>query len=120
MPTSIPDFDELATLAKHNPEQFEKLRTELCEKVISAAPESQQRRLRGIQFQIDMERRKAATPMAACVRISELMHESFEELRYHLNKATGVQSTVPVRRAARYTRKEETTEQTGVIDFPVR
>jgi len=89
MTNYLPDFDDLVLLAKNNPEEFEILRTNLCNALIERAPETSRRRLRGIQFQIDMERRKASNPMAACIRISQMMHDSFEELRLTLNEATG-------------------------------
>ena len=54
----LPSFDELKKLAQSDPEQLEKLRTELIEDTISSAPAQHQRRLRGLQFQVDMERRR--------------------------------------------------------------
>lgn len=85
----LPEFDLLAKLAKNNPEEFEKLRETLIEDVINSARTSSQRRLRGLQFQIDMARKKAKTPLAACICISGMMHESFAELRLHLNDPFG-------------------------------
>jgi len=75
-----PDFDELILMAKSDPEGFELHRKELCEALINDAPEEYQRRLRGIQFQIDMAREKAPSPIASCVKISQMMHESFAKL----------------------------------------
>ena len=85
----LPDFDKLLDLAEHDPTALEKLRIELCEKVIREAPEDYRRRLRGLQFRIDMERRKAKSPMAACISISGMMHDSFDKLRHALNEASG-------------------------------
>jgi len=81
----IPDFDSLAKMAKQNPQEFEALREKLVEQAIASAKESNQRRLRGLQFQIDMTRQKAKTPLAACIQISSLMHDSLAELRDYLN-----------------------------------
>lgn len=95
----LPEFDELVQMAKNNPEQFEELRETLIEDVISSARSSSQRRLRGLQFQIDVARKKAKTPLAACIQISSMMHESFAELRLHLNdpwRAPEPQNEAPV------------------------
>ena len=120
MPGIMPDFDELAMLAKQDPQKFEALREKLCNELIDSAPEPQRRRLRGLQFQVDMERRKAATPMAACIRISEMMHTSFDELRYALNEATGMQTNTSYKRTATRSRTYEDKSAGRVINFPGR
>ena len=89
MQHNIPDFDKLRHLAKNDPTELERLRIELCEQLIHEAPEEYRRKLRGLQFRIDMERRKAKSPMAACITISGLMHDSFDKLRMALNEAAG-------------------------------
>ncbi|MGB3621990.1 DUF3135 domain-containing protein [Ketobacter sp. MCCC 1A13808] len=86
---ALPDFDQLKEMAENNPEQLEQLRIQLCEQVIQDAPEKYRRKLRGLQFRLDMERRKAKSPMAACIAISGMMHDSFDRLRLALNDATG-------------------------------
>lgn len=86
----LPDFDKLKEMAENNPEQLEKLRVEMCDRLIQEAPEKYRRKLRGLQFRIDMERRKAKSPMAACIAISGMMHDSFDQLRQALNDATGI------------------------------
>ncbi len=83
----LPEFDELMRLAKEDPEALERLRQEAIEDLISNAPEQHQRRLRGLQFQVDMERQKAKNPMDSCIKISRLMHDSFSKLRDTLNEA---------------------------------
>lgn len=93
----LPDFDKLAIMAEQHPEKFEALREALIEETIATAQASSQRRLRGLQFQIDMERRKAKTPLAACIRISHLMHESLEELRLHLSEPLNASNLQPDR-----------------------
>ncbi|MGB1092778.1 MAG: DUF3135 domain-containing protein [Oceanobacter sp.] len=77
----LPSFDELRNLAENSPEQLEALRQQLIEETISQAPADCERRLRGLQFQIDMERRRAKTPMASCIRISKLMHDQLHKLK---------------------------------------
>lgn len=86
MKTDLPDFDVLLEMAEKRPEQLESLRSELIESVISSADEACQRRLRGLQFRIDATRRASGTPMAACIRISEMMHESLHSLQACLNE----------------------------------
>ena len=82
------DFEELLRLAQSNPDKLEQLRIQWCEKIIHDAPSEYRRKLRGLQFRIDMERRKAKSPMAACISLSGMMHDSFDSLRYALNDAT--------------------------------
>lgn len=83
----LPEFEEMMRLAKENPEELERIRQSAVEDLIQNAPEEHQRRLRGLQFQVDMEREKAKNPMDSCVRVSRLMHESFSKLRDSLNEA---------------------------------
>lgn len=85
----LPSFDTLRDLAQNDPTELERLRIELCEQLIHEAPQQYRRRLRGLQFRIDMERRKAKSPMAACITISGMMHDSFDKLRMALNEAAG-------------------------------
>ncbi len=70
------DFDEWKTLASNDPEAFERRRQAVIDDFLSSVPESRQRRLRGLQFRIDMERRRARTPLGACIKISSMMWDS--------------------------------------------
>lgn len=70
------DFDEWSRLAKTDPAAFEARRLALIEEYLDQFPPLDQRRLRGLQFRIDMERRRARTPMAACLRLSSMMWDS--------------------------------------------
>lgn len=88
MQPKFPDSDTLLELAKNDPEGLERIRQEACEDLISEAPRRLQRRLRGLQFQIDMERRRSKTPLDACIRISEMMHDSVWSLRTALNNSS--------------------------------
>ena len=83
----LPEFEVLVKMAKEDPEGLEALRLKLVKSLIDEAPEDQQRRLKGLQFKIDMEREKAKNPMAACVKISQMMHDSFTVLRDALKDA---------------------------------
>lgn len=75
------DWDTWSTLAKDDPEAFERKRIETIEALISSASPELQPRLRGLQFRIDMERSRSSSPMGACVRINRMMWDSFGELR---------------------------------------
>lgn len=86
---TLPDFDKLRDMAQKDPEGLERLRIQLCDQLIQSAPEAYRRKLRGLQFRVDMERRRAKNPMAACIAISAMMHDSFDQLRQALNEAAG-------------------------------
>ena len=70
------DFDDWLALARDDPDGFEQRRKRRIDELIARANPAQRRRLRGLQFRIDMERRRARTPMAACVRIQTWMWDS--------------------------------------------
>ncbi len=133
MPKTLPSFDEMAKMAKENPEALEKLRREMCEQLISEAPMAYQRKLRGLQFKIDMERRRAKTPMASCIKLSQMMHESFTQLRESLNNFQGI-PTQSIRKLVKGQNHDNTstnTEQStltqiakeqraDIIEFPIQ
>jgi hypothetical protein len=103
----LPRFDELVRLASQEPEKLETLRQGWVENTISRAPEPFQRRLRGLQFQIDMEREKASNPISSCVRISQMMHEGLANLRESLNQHDNEKL------------KEESVLSAAVLPFPL-
>ena len=70
------DFDEWVELASTDQVTFEQRRNAVIEDLIARANEPIRRRLRGLQFRIDMERRRARTPMQACLKISTMMWDS--------------------------------------------
>lgn len=70
------DFDDWSRLAKDDPSAFEARRLALIEEFLRQFPQPDQQRLRGLQFRIDMVRRRARTPMGACLKISSMMWES--------------------------------------------
>lgn len=73
------DSDEMARLAQDDPDSFERRRQEMLTKVIEQATPEIQRRLHGLQWQIDQVRNTASNPMASCVRISKMMWDSVIE-----------------------------------------
>jgi len=70
------DFDQLSELATQNPDLFENLRRQAIDDVIAKAPQAQRHRLRCLQWRIDQERRRSASALGACIRISRMMWES--------------------------------------------
>ena len=81
MKRKLPAFDVLVDMARNDPEQLELLRKKLTDAVINKAPdEERRRRLRGLQFRVDMERKKARSPLQATINISEMMCKSLAEL----------------------------------------
>jgi len=81
MKIRLPAFDVLVDMARNDPQGLETLRRSLTEAVISTATSDiTKRRLEGLQFRVDMERERAATPLAATIRISEMMCRSLADL----------------------------------------
>jgi len=70
-------FDECVKLAIENPAAFEQYRKQLLEREIQRSNAQNQRRLKGLQFKMDMERRKSKTPMASCLKAFSLMMDYF-------------------------------------------
>ena len=78
---TLPSFDVLQKLARQDPRALEDLRRRLTNDVIRRGRSQRSRqRLRGLQFTIDLERKRARDPLAACVKLSQMMHESLAEL----------------------------------------
>jgi hypothetical protein len=85
MLAELPNFDTLRYLAEHDPERLERLRRVLTERLIARAPERSKQRLRGLQFEIDARISLAPNPIAACVALSSMMHDTFGHLARALN-----------------------------------
>lgn len=84
----LKNFDQMKALAQSNPEALECMRITAVENIINSAPEHLQRRLRGLQFQIDCKRLTQKSPMGACIAISRMMHDSLNRLNAALNGDT--------------------------------
>jgi len=81
MKARLPAFEVLVDMARNDPEGLETLRRSLTDAVIAGATsDATRRRLLGLQFRVDLERRRASTPLAAAIRISEMMCRSLAEL----------------------------------------
>lgn len=70
------DFDRWSELASRDPEGFEARRTQAIEAAIRQAPARTQARLRRLQWKLDQVRRTSGTPLAACIRMHNMMWDS--------------------------------------------
>ena len=86
MIAELPSFDTLRYLAEHDPQRLERLRRALTRRLIARAPERAQPRLRGLQFEIEARVALAPNPVAACVTLSGMLHNSFGHLARALNE----------------------------------
>ena len=75
-----PNFEELLSLAKNDPESFEAKRLEYIEHFFTKVPVEKQQRLRGLQWQIDQARNLARTPMSSCLNLMDMMWSSLSRL----------------------------------------
>ena len=66
-------FDEWLELAMNDPDRFEAARTAAIQGFLDDAPAHSRKRLTGLQWRIDMIRKKSKTPMAACQTIYSMM-----------------------------------------------
>ena len=81
MKHKLPAFDVLVDMARNDPQRLETLRLKLTRSVIEgAATEQKRKRLEGLQFRVDVERKRARSPLAATIKISEMMCHSLAEL----------------------------------------
>ncbi|HEB99036.1 MAG TPA: DUF3135 domain-containing protein [Thiotrichales bacterium] len=67
------DFDRWAKLADTDPDAFEAQRRAAIEQAIEQAPERTRTRLRRLQWKLDQIRRTSGTPLAAAIRMNEMM-----------------------------------------------
>jgi len=71
------DFDSAMRLAQDNPAAFEQYRREAIDGLIERIPVRSRERLRRLQWRIDQERIRSGSTMMACVRLYEMMWDSF-------------------------------------------
>jgi len=89
---TLPDFDTLRDMAKHNPEALERLRLALCQKVIDDAPANAKQRLEGLMFHINTRRALAKSNLDATREISNMMNDSLARMQAMLKDLRTVQS----------------------------
>ena len=84
----LPDFESLKYLAEEKPEELEQLRLRYCQALIDNAPPRFRRKLLGLLFRIDMETRLSRNSIQSCIRLSQMMMDSFNDLQDALNVST--------------------------------
>lgn len=80
----LPSFDRMVEMAQKDPDALERLRQDHIAALIEKSPEAFRQRLRGLQFQFDVQRRTSKNPMDACIKASKMMHDSLSTLRDYL------------------------------------
>ena len=75
------DFDTLRVLAERDEAALDALLQQELESLLASANPESSRRLRGLQFQIDCQKRLARNPVDRCVRLSRMLHARFNELQ---------------------------------------
>jgi hypothetical protein len=83
------DIEEWQRLAREDPAEFERRRQATIEALIEQAPLEHRDRLRRLQSRIDLERRRAKTPLGATLRLNSMMWDHFARLRDALEKLAG-------------------------------
>lgn len=94
------NFEEWAQLARQDQAAFERKRAAAIRQAIeeAASSERERRMLNGLQFKVDMMRRKHKTPMGACVAISAmLMEQVYQLVTLDIDEIIRNASKVPVR-----------------------
>ena len=84
-------FEDWRHLHETDPDAFELRRKEALESVIQSAPPDMQARLRGLQFRVDMERARAGSDLAACLKAQSMMWDSLTRLRDALSELSSIQ-----------------------------
>lgn len=74
-------FDQLMELAQSDPQALEHYRQQQVAAVINGAPQYLRSRLEGLQFQIDAQRTLHSSPIGACLKLSQMMQDSFHQLQ---------------------------------------
>ncbi|WP_395340783.1 DUF3135 domain-containing protein [Ningiella sp. W23] len=89
------DFDRMKELHNSSPEEFEEMRKQLIEQALQKASKKSQKRLRGLQFQIDAKREaNKHKPFVSCLEVTKMMHDSFNKMRVHLNHLAGKNANI--------------------------
>jgi len=108
--TLVFDFDQWASIAKQDPEQFEQMRQQLIDELLEQTPDHLKQRMEALQWQIDHIRNQADSPMDACLNISQKMMDSIlgenglldalnEPKKVHQSiKNTGISNVVSIKK----------------------
>lgn len=74
------NFDELKDLYEKSPDEFELRRQNLVSNFIASLPNKiVRKKIKGLQFKIDMERRKSKNPYDSCIKLNKLLRDFFED-----------------------------------------
>lgn len=90
--TNLPDFNEMARMAKEEPEKLEKIRKNLVDQVIKSAPEENRLKLRGLQNRIDLIKQGSNNNLDSANKLFKEMMSSFDKLNEELNNFSNTQS----------------------------
>lgn len=72
--SNLPSFDTLKSLAIDSPEELEALRLKLTRELIESAKTIEsKRRLEGLNFKIEMNRKISKNSLQSCLKISKMM-----------------------------------------------
>ena len=81
------DFEYWRKLASTDPKAFEKKRLDFLERLIADLPcEERKKRMRSLQWRVDMERRRAKNPVDSTLRIYRMMWDSVTRNQDELQK----------------------------------
>jgi len=69
------DFKEWAELSKKDPELFEQRRKQVIGEFIDQCRENNKKRIAGLQWRIEQERRLSSSSMGTCIRLYNMMWE---------------------------------------------
>mgnify|MGYP000085426601 CR=1 FL=1 len=86
------NFDRLLDAAQTKPQLLERYLRFKVYQIIARAKGDEKLRLRQLQFRIDSVRYRAKTPLAACIQISEMMHDKLYSLKQVLDHTADIVS----------------------------
>lgn len=117
----LPSHDVLSKMARDDPEAYEAFRREVIENFIDGAPPEDKRRLRGLQFRVDSERRRLlGSALGSTVKIYQLMWESFLTMNNSWQDILRVDDEDTKTHAPMSARKEVSNEGASIIEFRPR
>jgi hypothetical protein len=79
------DFDKWAELARSDPQAFEELRSQFLNNALNRISKAKRHKFECLQWRVDKIRQTTKTPLSACIKISQLMWTSFDELQQQYN-----------------------------------